>query len=168
MKGKALSPDIVLGHSGDYDVPFAEATRGNKNNPFPDVSSPVARYQKELYKHYVGGFHSKVVAGAPGHRPHDRHVDAEIKILSEIKSKVLTELEVLKFDDRVSPGRISPQIDVTGEVHLTSDFIICDSCKGVIAQFKDLFPSVDIIAQEIEINPKSNQFAAGRGVKILN
>ncbi|WP_458122145.1 deaminase domain-containing protein [Paenibacillus sp. Z6-24] len=54
-----------------------------------------------------------------------RTLDAEVKILEELASQLPT--------------------NVTGKVHLFSELPFCQSCSGVIKQFKEQFPNVEVI-----------------------
>jgi hypothetical protein len=54
-----------------------------------------------------------------------RTLDAEVKILEELASQL--------------PNNAS------GKVHLFSELPFCESCSGVIKQFKEQFPNVDVI-----------------------
>jgi len=54
-----------------------------------------------------------------------RTLDAEVKILEELASKLPS--------------------DASGKIYLFSELPFCDSCSGVIKQFKELFPNTEII-----------------------
>ena len=52
-----------------------------------------------------------------------------------------TEFKILNY----LANQIGPSSDsVTGSVWLHSDFPVCDSCNGVIDQFRSAFPNVDL------------------------
>jgi hypothetical protein len=73
-----------------------------------------------------------------------RHNDAEVKIFEDIASQLGAkkgDVGIKVFDD------------VEGKIKLKTELCPCGSCSGVIEQFKNMFPKVEL---EILAQPKTS------------
>lgn len=88
------------------------------------------------------------------HIGHLRHVDAEAKLLEQISQE---------FSGKpLAESARTPNRDIVGEVFLTSDFIICQSCALIILQFNQLFPRVRLRPQDLGTPPPGERRRLGR------
>lgn len=73
---------------------------------------------------------------------HDRQFDSEVKILENLRQIIdnYCSAQGLSEEDRK---------DIKGKVEITSKHNTCDSCKGVIEQFKERYPGVQVSAKSI-------------------
>lgn len=72
---------------------------------------------------------------------HSRKFDSEVKILETLRQKI----------DAFCKDKGLEQEDINfikGYVKITSSFPTCDSCKGVIEQFKKRYPGIEVTAQK--------------------
>jgi hypothetical protein len=140
VRGQSAS-GLVGAFAGPYMGEPGALTKGAKNQE-----------NRTLERAAVSGdnrvFGSFVVAGQPGEEPHVRHQDSEVKLLEHITSQILALSGTsLPFNDSVPD--LGRRVDVTGVVHLTSEFVICPSCQTVIGKFRSTFPNVALQADAV-------------------
>ena len=91
--------------------------------------------------------HGDEVDTSGGPIGHDRFHDAEMGMLEKLAA-LMTQNTKLPTDSALNQLRFG---EWTGTVDFVSDYVICESCQEVIAQFRRMFPNVTVIPRSNEV-----------------